>query len=211
METGIAPRLLLLSVIAVSVVEATAVCLVSMTGVPYLTAIGLARLFDGILIIVLLQVLGHGLSDIGLSPSSLMAGVKRGLAWSGFFFGLALMGMGILLALGREPPPIIGMTLPPTRGGLLLAFVVAGFIGPVAEEMFFRGIIFGYFRAWGFATALAASSLLFAAAHLLTVPLPLVQLFGGVLLAVIYEYERNLMVPIVVHVAGNIVIIMISL
>lgn len=211
METGITLRILLLSIMAVIVVELTAVFSASSTDLSVLAAIGLARFIDTVLIVIILVVLGRGLSSIGLVFSSMMVGVKRGLAWAGLFTGLALMAWAALMILGVDPLSLLRMPLPPTTGELLLVVLAAGLLGPIAEELFFRGVIFGYFRPWGFPVALAASSLLFAMAHLVTIPIPVVQLLGGLILAALYEREKNLMVPIVVHVVGNMVIILISL
>jgi hypothetical protein len=88
-------------------------------------------------------------------------------------------------------------------------FLVGGIIGPIAEEIFFRGILYGYFRRWGVLPALVVSTGIFALVHLLIGPVQgfaVIQTVGGVVFAVSYELEKNLMVPITVHCLGNMAI-----
>jgi membrane protease YdiL (CAAX protease family) len=94
---------------------------------------------------------------------------------------------------------------------LFAYFIVGSLLGPSAEEFFFRGLLFGYFRKFGFGPALILSTLLFIFAHLSGSTLPITQLAGGLLFAVAYEVEKNLIVPIVIHCLGNLAIFSLSL
>lgn len=210
METGITLRIVLLAALSIIVVEAAAILAVRTGGMDPLVVLGMARCADIILVVLILAAAGPGLRAVGCSRDTLLFGLKRGLAWSAFFTGLAITAWGALILVGFDPLPRLRMTLPLTAGGLFGAVLVAGCIGPLAEELFFRGLLFGFLRSRGFWTALTVSSLLFAAAHSLTMGFPLVQLMGGIVLAALYEREKSLVTPIVVHSAGNLILLGIS-
>ena len=63
-------------------------------------------------------------------------------------------------------------------------------LGPLGEELFFRGVIYTYCRRWGVA-AVAVSSLLFGLVHGLDVTLVSASFFG-VILALLYERSGSL-------------------
>ena len=94
---------------------------------------------------------------------------------------------------------------------IVLFFVVGVLVAPMAEEVFFRGILYGFFRRWGVSAALVLSTLLFVLPHLGTSGLPITQVIGGVLFAVAYEKEGSLIVPIIIHASGNMAIFTFSL
>ena len=89
--------------------------------------------------------------------------------------------------------------------------MVGGIISPVAEEIFFRGMLYGYFRRWGIWAALLLSTVVFVMAHAIFHRVPLPQIVGGILFALAYEKEKNLMVPMTIHVLGNLAIFAIAL
>ena len=99
--------------------------------------------------------------------------------------------------------------LPHKVNTLILFFLVGGVLAPVAEEIFFRGLLYGFFRRWGAAVAVILSTALFAFAHPLQ-SLPFTQIVGGLLFALSYEVEGNLLVPITIHVLGNLAIFALS-
>ena len=82
-------------------------------------------------------------------------------------------------------------------------------VAPFAEELFFRGLLYGFFRRWGAPFAIILSTALFTFAHPLR-GLPLTQIVGGLLFALAYEVEGNLLAPITVHVLGNLAIFTLS-
>jgi hypothetical protein len=61
------------------------------------------------------------------------------------------------------------------------------------------------------AIALIGSTALFVLPHLPQVRLPLTQLAGGLLFGLAYEKEKNLLVPMVIHVLGNFAIFLLPL
>jgi membrane protease YdiL (CAAX protease family) len=83
---------------------------------------------------------------------------------------------------------------------VVLAVVV---LAPIAEELFFRGIVFNaWLREGGRRWAYIGSAALFAAVHLsLVSALPIFLL--GLALAWVYERTRNLLAPIAMHATVN--------
>lgn len=78
-------------------------------------------------------------------------------------------------------------------------------LGPLGEELFFRGVIYTYCRRWGVAAAAAVSSLLFGLVHGLDVTLVSASLFG-VILALLYERSGSVWPSVAAHAAGNVLI-----
>jgi membrane protease YdiL (CAAX protease family) len=101
--------------------------------------------------------------------------------------------------------------IPSVHYEILLFFLVGGLISPIAEEIFFRGILYGFLRRWGMWVAVVISTLLFVIAHTTSSRIPVPQAIGGILFAVAYEKEKNLVVSMVIHISGNLAIFIISL
>ena len=83
-----------------------------------------------------------------------------------------------------------------------MLYIVGAIIGPIAEEIFFRGLLFTYLRHWGMIPALILSTAAFVLIHPVQ-GMAVTQIIGGLLFGISFEFEKNLMVPIVIHVAGN--------
>lgn len=138
----------------------------------------------------------------GLSRLAMKRGIKRGLLWS-FVLGALAATAGIVLAMaGVDPFGMIGVRLPSDPSLLVGFFLVAALIGPIAEELFFRGVIYGFLRRLGAAPAILGSSALFVLAHSYD-GIALTHVIGGVVFAVAYEHEKNIMVPLTIHMLGN--------
>jgi membrane protease YdiL (CAAX protease family) len=175
-----------------------------------ISLVGAVRLIESSLIILIVQLWGPGVSWLGLDMRFWLAGLKRGLLWSaGLAFVSSLIFAGLLLA-GINPFPLIKTRMPGSHGDIALYFLVGGVVAPLAEEVFFRGLIYGFLRRWGFPLALVLTTLLFVLAHPMSRGLPVTQLAGGVLFAGAYEMERNLLVPITIHSLGNLGIFTLS-
>ncbi len=153
----------------------------------------------------------NGLSVVGLRTGKVLSGFKRGLLWSAGFGGIVLLVYISLQVMGIDPLPFIQVHLPLNMGDLILFFLAGGIISPVAEELLFRGVIYGFLRRWGAAPAVMISSLAFVLAHHTAFTgLFFIQVTGGILFALAYEVEKNLMVPITLHMLGNLAIFFIS-
>lgn len=143
----------------------------------------------------------------------------RGFTTRNVLVGLGVGGLGLLLATlvggllqeliervtGRPAPQPDQIPLVGEPEGALLWIV--GFsvvlLAPVAEETFFRGLLFGGLRRWAKAwPSILVSAVLFALVHVdPIVILPI--LFLGVVLSWIVERRRSLVPAIVAHLAFN--------
>jgi membrane protease YdiL (CAAX protease family) len=128
------------------------------------------------------------------------------LIWSVSFGVAAAIGLLIVHLAGFKISGLFRMQLPAESSRLVIFFVVGVLIGPIAEEIFFRGILYGFLRRWGAPTAIVLSTLLFVLPHISGSVVPVTQLIGGILFAVAYEIEKNLLVPMIIHCLGNLVI-----
>ncbi|MFN2389542.1 MAG: lysostaphin resistance A-like protein [Actinomycetota bacterium] len=89
-----------------------------------------------------------------------------------------------------------------TRHYLILLVTVAG-VAPVAEELLFRGMLYGYLRSrFRVLAAAGISSLVFAAAHLLPTLIPPL-FFVGVVLALVVERTCSLYPAMLLHSVNN--------
>jgi membrane protease YdiL (CAAX protease family) len=171
-----------------------------------LTGLGLARMAEIIFLLLLVKKQEKSLSAIGLVSTRIYAGIKKGLIWAvsfGFAAGVILV---IIYLLGINVPTLFQMQLPAGIPGLAAFFLIGAIIGPVAEEIFFRGILYGFFRKRGILAALILSTLFFVLPHTSGNTIPVTQLIGGILFAVSYELEKNLLVPMTIHSLGNLAI-----
>ncbi len=86
----------------------------------------------------------------------------------------------------------------------LVTLVMAGFLAPVAEELFFRGAIYTWFRQrtslW---VAILASSGLFALGHADTLAVVVTSFILGAVNAWVFEKTRSLWASIAIHAFNN--------
>jgi membrane protease YdiL (CAAX protease family) len=144
---------------------------------------------------------------------------------AGIGLGFLLMGAQIAISLTAvmirgSPPPRDAGNIPDLSGGalemvLLVAAVV--FVGPVVEELFFRGLLLqGLLRSFRRWTAVLVSSLLFALPHIVpsvfgSVVSLLATFAVGIGVAWVFIWSRNLAIPIVAHAAFNGIVVGIAL
>ena len=100
-----------------------------------------------------------------------------------------------------------------TADGTLLQFalmvLLGGLLVPFAEELLFRGVLYGWLRRWGVVAATAVSAVVFGLFHLapvLLVPTVLI----GVVNALLYERSGSIWPAVVAHAANNIVLFAIA-
>lgn len=177
---------------------------------PPLAGLCLTRLIQIIAILAIVFFCEHGIKPLGLTGSAAIRGLIRGMIWSLAFGAIALFGMLVVYLAGIDPLAFLRTRLPETMPDRVYFFLAGGVMAPLAEELFFRGLVFGYLRRWGFISALLMSTGIFVLAHSFS-GFPLVQLVGGLVFGVCYEKERSLWVPIIIHAAGNITLFTISL
>ena len=87
----------------------------------------------------------------------------------------------------------------------IVGILVFGVISPVAEELLFRGVIYGYLRRFmDLKLAIALSALIFGVYHMNYVQ----GVYGfliGCLMAYAYEYFGEFKMAVFVHVASNVI------
>jgi membrane protease YdiL (CAAX protease family) len=145
----------------------------------------------------------HSVRDVmGDAPSGTHLLLALGAVCAGL---AALVGWGSLFAwLGSlsvpgSPGPLSSATTPASVVGLVLCTVV---LGPLAEELLFRGLIFGKFlRHARPAVAALFSSVLFGAFH----SSPVMATLSACSWWPLYARSRSLWLPIVAHFANNLV------
>ena len=205
-------KTLLISLGTVIGVEFVARVVISMGLYNQMIALGGLRFVEIGLILLIASVWGKGISSVGLSPRTMRLGLKRGLIWSAGFGAITALAFIVLFLAGIDPLALVHVRLPLGSHEIIIFFLVGGIVGPVAEEVFFRGVLYGFLRRWGVIAAVTLSTLIFVLAHpsvFSGIPLP--QVVGGILFALAYEKEGNLMAPITIHVLGNIAIFALSL
>jgi membrane protease YdiL (CAAX protease family) len=201
------------AIAVIVVVEITVRFLISINTIGHLTGLGLARLVEIILLLTIISIRQQDISTIGLSLPQIGRGLKRGLIWAISFGVAAGVFLFVIYLAGIKVTALFRMQLPSESNRFITFLLVGALIGPVAEEIFFRGILYGFFRRWGIPAAVLLSTLLFVLPHThsLGLAIPVTQLIGGILFAVAYEIEKNLLVPITIHSLGNLAIFTLGL
>ena len=210
-QNKISLQTLLIASIILILIELLSAGVIANTDVFPLIAIGFARITEIAAMVFILLRWGKGLESVGLLKDKILAGLRRGLAWSAGFGICGLLLMGGLYILEYDLLPIFQLPEHESLGGILLLLFVGALISPVAEEIFFRGIAYGYLRRRGVILAVLGSTALFGMAHALTSGLMFVQIIGGLVFAIAYEMEKNLLTPITIHVLGNMAIFILSI
>ena len=210
-KDGISGWTLGICVAAVLAVELAARVVIANTLQLSMLILGCARLLQILLIVLIVLFWGSGLSSVGLARSRLGPGIKRGLIWSIGFGVVAGLVLVALFFAGIDVLTAMKARLPTQHSDVILYFCVGALVGPVAEELFFRGLLYGFFRRWGVVVAVILSTLLFVLPHAIQQRILITQVVGGIVFAVAYEVEGSLMVPIMIHVLGNMAIFSLSL
>lgn len=201
----------LFSAISIILIDFALIKLSAFTALRPYAITAIARLVEIIVILLIIVKFNNGTSSIGISKSTAVFGIKKGLFWS-FGFGLLTALVFLIIAVsGTNPFHLLRTRLPLTRIDIIFYYIAGGLIAPVAEEIFFRGILFGFLRKWGFVFAAIVSTAIFVVIHPLGSSIPVPQIVGGLFFALSYEIEKSLFVPIIIHASGNIAIFTISL
>jgi len=148
--------------------------------------------------------------EIGLRPA------RWSWKWAGLAGLLAVallplrgcLGFVVLLLSGQDLSSLAerqNLILPeynlPT---FLVSLIGVGLLAPFAEELFFRGAIYTWFRKrFGFGLAVMASSTMFAMAHIDNVGVAASSLVMGIVNAWLMERTRSLWAPFVAHAVTN--------
>ncbi len=116
-------------------------------------------------------------------------------------------GWGMLVSsAGFEPPQELDITrmMPSDALGVTLLVLLVVFLGPLAEEVLFRGILYPALRARnGVRSAMVLSGILFGLIHVDLLWLVVPTAILGVALAWLYEYTGSLWVSFMCHAVFN--------
>ncbi len=154
---------------------------------------------------------GQSLSALGISGKKIIPSVFMGIA--GYItampviFVIMLLTLAIIKLTGYKPPvqPIVEIFMQEKDTSVLWVSVLfAAVCGPIAEEIFFRGFMYGAVKkktgAWG---GILITGALFSALHAHVVGfMPIMAL--GVLLAYLYEKTGSIIPSITVHIIHNV-------
>ena len=154
-----------------------------------------------------------GLRDLGLKYYSIGKTLWYTLISLIAIFAISFIYIIIMsLVFGIEAPESKIETLIMNRSvSNTVLLIVVSFIGPIIEEVFFRGFLYSAFKKnWGILPALFLSSILFSLVHLEIYSfIPLFMI--GWLLAYIFEKTRSLFPAIFLHAIYNLILILILL
>jgi len=138
--------------------------------------------------------------------------------WYAFISLIAIFGISFIYVFLMNS--VLGIEAPISKIEILIRnrsisntvlLIVVAFIGPIAEEVFFRGFLYSAFKKnWGILPALLLSSILFSVVHLQIFSfIPLLVI--GWLLAYLFERTRSLLPAIFLHAIYNLILILILL
>lgn len=212
MEPGkVKPAILLLATAAVAAIETAMVVLSGARVVhPYLLLTAGRLMEIGVIWKIAAFDDPEG-GSIGLKKGTLLSGFKAGLLWSAAFGLIVALTGAALYFFGTNPLNLVGGRVPADPIKFLLLVTAGGVVSPVAEELFFRGLIYGFLRRWGVIAALTGSTLIFALAHLFGPSINYTQIVGGIVFALAYEFSGSLITPITIHIIGNLALFSIPL
>lgn len=145
-------------------------------------------------------------SAVGLRPASgawwMIAGFLSLLAIP--LTGLIALGVQLLLDLPLENPQL--EFIAPTGfswTGMIGMFIMGGLVAPLAEEVFFRGLLYRWLRGrWGIWIGVIVSSLIFGLLHG-EISIVVATAFLGAIMALVYEYSGSLWMPLMIHAVNN--------
>jgi|GEM_PF-1097355 len=144
-----------------------------------------------------------------------------GICYGAFFAANIVASLLTVLINGADSVSLNQQTIMNMTGTNPSAMaVMAILLGPVVEELIFRGIIYRQTRRFGKAAAILVSSVTFGLTHVMgsvlsgnprELLLVLPYVIMGVSLSVIYESRRNLLFPIIVHMTQNTLAILVMI
>ncbi|MDY0132875.1 MAG: type II CAAX endopeptidase family protein [Desulforegulaceae bacterium] len=144
-----------------------------------------------------------------LKKNYIQDGIKKGVYLS-FFLGILFFLIYFFLNFffNFNIFYLFNSPLSPDFKNLILLLAAGGLIGPIVEELLFRGILYNFLRQNGkIIVSVFLSSLIFSFFHLNQSSIPIIQFTGGVVFACSYEYTKNIFVPSTIHITGNLFIL----
>lgn len=91
-----------------------------------------------------------------------------------------------------------------TGYGFLVLFIGVGILAPISEELFFRGLIYDWFRQrWAIWVSIVMSSAWFALGHIDSIGVAVSSFLMGCVIAWVYERTKSLWFAIAIHIITN--------
>jgi len=168
------------------------------------TTIALNVLLIGVVAVVTRHDTAALLRRLGLAGISVGGLWRPALAVAGAYL-MVIAYSAIVMALDIEalqPEPTVGAEVVRERLSLILTGIAVVAVAPVAEEVFYRGLVFGGLQRWGFWPAAVVSGLIFSGVHLdagSLIPFFII----GVTLAWLFWRRGNLWESVAFHVLFN--------
>jgi len=194
---------LLASILTLFIIEAAARCLPYSTQLSTVELTCIVRIIEITILILVIIYFENNLSCIGINKKKICSGIFKGVLWSSVLGLIVLFFSFIIYFAGKNPFKVIQVNIPENFTDSVLLFITGGIISPICEEIFFRGILYGFLRRYGFFAAIFLSTLIFAFSHL---QVCFIQIIGGFIFAAAYEKEGTLSTPITIHTLGNLTI-----
>lgn len=91
---------------------------------------------------------------------------------------------------------------PFTTAQLLMLLFLIAILAPIAEEFFFRGMLYPLLRKWGSGVAIVGSAALFSMVHFIPILFPSL-FFVGLILGLLRERSNSIIPCIVLHIMQN--------
>ena len=134
----------------------------------------------------------------------------------GFCTGIILEGLLIIISMFVDMTPYINSYKNLSNifisSGIIIQILYIIIVGPLIEEIIFRGIVFNRLRRYGMRlwVAIGVQAVFFGVYHL-NFYQGIIGVILGVILAVIYNKTKTLWAPIVVHMSYNATVLIIAL
>ena len=136
---------------------------------------------------------------VAVAASAILIPLRMGLG----YLVLVLSGGGIESMQARTDIISAGMDF--SWINFVLTLLGAGVLAPISEELYFRGLLHGWFKSRRFALwpRVLLSSALFGLAHFDSLGVATSSFVLGVANALLYERSRSIWVPIAMHMFTN--------
>lgn len=145
---------------------------------------------------------GLGWTALGFRRPPLLALLLAPVVVFGQLMAAALMNLLVFSLIGSfENPQVEGITGGQSFSWLnfVLMLLLAGVVAPIVEEIFFRGLVYGWLRTRApVVVAVLLSAAIFAVAHVVPILIPALFVVG-IILALAYELSGSLWLSILLH------------
>ncbi|MBI4226931.1 MAG: CPBP family intramembrane metalloprotease [Candidatus Omnitrophica bacterium] len=188
----------------------------------YLAAMVQTMIMDGLALVVVALVIVRrhraSVKMLGLQPRAagrqMLIGLRGYLLWLPLFVATVagVMVVSRWWSVTPEPQTVVVMLLQESRPRLLLLLMaMVAIVGPLAEEIVFRGVVYAALRRrWGVRWGVLGSAALFAGLHLDPIAFAPIFVMGG-LLGWLYEQTGSLIPSMTVHFVHNSVMLLVAL